>query len=68
MTVRTSYLESLKTERAMLAGRQPSTAQQRRLTEVDAELDKYSDQPVEPQIEVAAPLGPISRSRTTRKS
>jgi hypothetical protein len=48
---RARYVESLKTERAALAGRQPSPNQQRRLAEVDALIDSYSEKPQVRQIE-----------------
>jgi hypothetical protein len=63
---RANYLDSLNVELDNLSKRQASPTQRRRLAEVKAELDRYSGEPSEPRIEIAAPDGPISRSR--RKS
>lgn len=52
---RGEYVESLKVERAFLAGRIASPAQARRLADVDAELDRFAEKPARARRETAVP-------------
>ena len=62
MSIRSEYIAGLKVELENLSRWAESPIRQRRLAEVKSELDKYSEQPAEPQIETAE-IGPISRAR-----
>jgi ribonuclease E len=56
---RATYIESLRVERAAIASRPAEhPARARRLADIDAELDRYANEPAEPRIEtaVAAPV------------
>jgi len=53
-SARQAHLEALKAERDSVAGRPESDTRARRLQEIDAQIDEYSDRPTRRRRETAA--------------